>query len=173
MKICFSGLQGSGKTTLVEEIRKLPQFAHYIFHTNVVRNLMKEGIPINELGTEQTQIAVMAKHLQNSIHENAIFDRCSLDCISYTDYLMFDQKILDTQTYLALLNIHAYLMEQYDRIFYLEPEFPVVDDGVRSKDEKFYNAVKTYFEHRIKDRPKVIVLKGSIKERLDILLKNI
>ena len=60
---------------------------------------------------------------------------------------------------------------KYDIIFYLEPEFEIVDDGVRATDSQFRNDILEIFNFIIKmyEIP-VICLTGSVQERVQQIL---
>ena len=57
-------------------------------------------------------------------------------------------------------------------IFYIPPEFNIVDDGVRSIDPTFRDQIVELFEGYITEMPREIVrLSGSVRERLDQIMK--
>lgn len=171
MLIAFTGTQSTGKTTLLNKLREDKDFEGFTFIDEITRNVGKAGMKINENGTDATQIAIMNAHVANSYKDNAIMDRCALDGVVYTEWLYNEGKVTEN-TYKYAENIYRSLINKYDYIFYLEPEFALVDDGVRSANIEFRDMILELFRKRIaKDRVKVIQLTGSVEERVSQLKK--
>lgn len=166
MLIAITGAQGTGKTTLLNALKESSLLKNYKFIDEITRDVKREGHPINENGNDETQFAIMNKHIENSRLENAIMDRCALDCFVYTSYLLQHNKI-SYETYSLIEFGFRHLMEKYDLIFYIKPEFELVDDGVRSADKGFRDEVYDIFENIIAyyDLP-VIEVTGSVEERV-------
>jgi len=71
------------------------------------------------------------------------------------------------------INIYNSLYDKYDIIFYTDPaDVELVDDGERSADKKFRNDIINSFEDRIKELNNVVVLTGTVEERLDTVKKT-
>ena len=171
MLIAFTGTQSTGKTTLLNKLREDKDFEGFTFIDEITRNVGKAGMKINENGTDATQIAIMNAHVANSYKDNAIMDRCALDGVVYTEWLYNEGKVTEN-TYKYAENIYRSLINKYDYIFYLEPEFALVDDGVRSANIEFRDMILELFRKRIaKDRVKVVQLTGSVEERVSQLKK--
>lgn len=169
MKICFSGVHGTGKTTLLNELKKNEKLKDYIFVEEITRSLIKDGFIINEKGDEKSQFMLSMKHWEVfNKYDNLIIDRGIFDVLCYTKYLFMHQRC----SYQCLEFI-KYLTKQmkYDYIFYIKPEFNLVDDGVRSINVEFRNEVFKYFENYLMklNLPNVIYLTGSIENRLKII----
>jgi nicotinamide riboside kinase len=96
-----------------------------------------------------------------------IFDRCALDGIVYSEWLFNSGKI-SRECYDACKLIYKDLQDKYDIIFYTSPDdVKLVDDGERSVDKEFRDNILELFDlymHSYKG--KIIVLKGSVEERL-------
>jgi len=59
----------------------------------------------------------------------------------------------------------------YSYVFYIEPEFDIVDDGVRSADKKFRDSIAELFEAVIeREQLSVIRIKGSVRERVTTVI---
>lgn len=173
MLIAFTGTQSTGKTTLLNRLREDKDFEGFTFIDEITRNVGKEGMKINENGTDATQIAIMNAHIANSCKDNAIMDRCALDGVVYTEWLYNEGNVTES-TYKYAENIYKSLINKYDYIFYLEPEFALVDDGVRSANIEFRDMILDLFRKRIaKDHIKVTQLTGSVEERVSQLKKAI
>ncbi len=176
MKIGFSGVQSTGKTTLINLMQKDPDFANYTFVTEIVRTLVAQGIPINEKGTAETQILVLGEHMKNLLKDNVVLDRCLLDGVVYTIHTLNNLKNGHEFTWLKeyASNLLDHFIHRYDIIFYLQPEFDIVDDGVRSISTQYRNETNELFKkiiERIGDSVKIVSLSGSVERRM-LQIKN-
>ena len=175
MIISFTGAQSTGKTTLLNELKKWKEFEDYVFIDEITRNVSKLGMNINEKGDDATQTAIMNAHIENlKKGDNLILDRCSLDGVVYTHYLYSHGKVSkDTFDYARQVFIETCL--KYDKIFYLKPEFDIVDDGVRSSSVQFRDEIADIFERYIAEfnlrKWNVVELSGSVEERLKAIKK--
>lgn len=167
MKIAFTGVQSTGKTTLVNELKKNPVFKDYTFSTNLTRQIKELGFKINEEASDETQIAIMIRHSENIKNENLICDRCVLDCLSYTFYLYNHKKVShETLAFLKSFFFDRYI-NKYDVIFYLKPEFAMENDNVRSVDEEFRDEMVKIFDKIIlEEKIPVVKLTGTVEERM-------
>ena len=185
MRLGITGPHSSGKTTLLDALRSAPELSVIDFLPEVTRVIKDQGFEINEGGTMDTQILIMATHMQNLLtHKWSIVDRTLIDGLCYTRFLYNENKnrppkeriqdwFLDycedlTETYLPM----------YTKIFYLPPEIPVKDDGVRSVNEHFHESIVEQFDVNIerfsKMYPGVIVtVRGSVEQRVQTVLEEI
>lgn len=171
MRIAFSGVQCTGKTTLLNELEKL-NLNHDVVKF-VVRDLVKtKNIKVNKEGNEDTQIQIVNQHLKNLECNNIFVDRCLLDCMAYTTW-MFNKGQINQNTFNYVKEKYDDNVNRYDIIFYLRPEFKIVDDGFRSLDIKFRDEVLEIFEDLVKDLKNVKVLTGSVDERIKTILNYI
>ena len=175
MKIAISGAQGTGKTTLLEEMQKDSRFKKFLPIKNVTRSIKAAGFNINEEGNDNTQLLIMSQHIQNFVHAetsfpmNSILERCALDGFVYTSYL-YKLKKVNINTLKIAEGIFRGLIEQYDIIFYLPCEFCIKDDGVRSTDTEFQEDVELFFTSYIRDyRIPVVTLTGSVEKRIKLV----
>ena len=138
---------------------------------------------INEGGDDMTQMLIMTEHIRNIYKDrtdslirgvNKILDRCALDGIVYTHYLLDKGKISRT-TYDACELIYKKLRNEYDVIFYTSPDdVELVDDGERSIDKHFREDIiglfDMYLQYGIIEKgPRVILLEGTVEERLETI----
>lgn len=134
-RIHLVGTQGVGKTTVLNHYKDLG----YRCITEVVRNLAKEGVKINEMGDDDSQKIIFKEYKRLlSSKKGYISDRGLADVTGYTFSLCVsekvDKKLADKQYLVA----EKFYRENPDIIVcYFPIEFPVVDDGVRSTDEDF------------------------------------
>ena len=175
MIISFTGAQSTGKTTLLNELKKWKEFEDYVFIDEITRNVSKLGMNINEKGDDATQTAIMNAHIENlKKGDNLILDRCSLDGVVYTHYLYLHGRVSrDTFDYARQIFTETCL--KYDKIFYLKPEFDIVNDGVRSSSVQFRDEIADIFERYITEfnlgKWNVVELSGSVEDRLEAIKK--
>lgn len=174
MRIVFSGTHGTGKTTLLNFLKEKTNLKNiFLFIDEVTRTLQKEeGIKINENGDDESQIKLALKHYEILKKEkNVIMDRCLLDVMCYTKYLYLSGRCSEE----ALIFVETLFKSvKYDLIFYIEPEFNLVEDGVRSVNTEFRDEIKDIFRHYIKYfNIDVIKVGGSVDERIKLVKKEI
>ncbi len=191
MIFSFTGAQSTGKTTLLKRLieankgvdnRNFP----FEFVPEVTRLVKREyEVSINEGGDDITQMLIMTEHIRNvyggktdrllrGIHQ--IYDRCALDGVVYSHYLLDKGKISRT-TYEACELIYKKLRTKYDVIFYTSPkDVELVDDGERSVDVHFRDDIIDLFNLYLysinkdnRDSPRVILLEGTVEERLETI----
>lgn len=175
MIVTFTGAQSTGKTTLLNELRKCKEFEDYVFIDEITRRVSKLGMNINEKGDDATQTAIMNAHIENlKKGDNLILDRCSLDGVVYTHYLYLHGRV-SKDTFDYARQVFAETCLKYDKIFYLKPEFDIVDDGVRSNSVQFRDEIASIFERYIAEfnlrKWNVVEISGSVEERLKAIKK--
>ena len=179
MIFSFTGAQCTGKTTLLKHLYKENGDYPFMFIPEVTRLIRREyNMPINESGDDLTQMLIMTEHIRNVFRDRAdhivrgihqIFDRCALDGIVYSEWLLNEGKI-SRSCYEGCELIWKKLKNRYDVIFYTNPEdVKLVDDGERSVDKRFRDQIIDIFNMYLdrKDfEAEVVELKGSVKDRL-------
>lgn len=174
MRIGITGAHSVGKTTLLNALRSEKQFKNYSICNEVTRWVKKFNISINEDGSDRSQELIMMKHVYNVyMHENMITDRISLDGIVYSDYLYTNNK-LSLECFENAINVHNKIMKanSYNHIFFIEPEFPIEDDKVRSTDIIFQEEINKLFNQYILNQNiKVHKISGSVRERVNQVLE--
>lgn len=171
-RIALSGSHSTGKSTILNELKQIDEINNrFTFIDEVLRSIKKEGHQINEMGDDNTQKIVMAKFLEHSIIPNSILDRCALDGVVYTTYL-YEKNQVKRST----LRIAESIFENtfYDIHFYIEPEFDIVSDGIRSENYEFRNRIAEIFEDYIRLYSiKHVRLKGNVNERVNAFLDTL
>ena len=171
MKIGLCGTMSVGKTTLVNELKKLGQFKDYEFATERSEYLRDLGIPLNTDSTLNGQTIFLAERVAELMKENVITDRTILDVIAFTNLA----KSIDFKDKEYFEDYARVFVGQYDYIFYISPEGTVMEDnGVRETDleyrdlidQSIIKAMNTY-GHRCKN---VNMLKGTTIERIEQML---
>jgi len=168
MRIGFTGTMSVGKTTLVNALKELPEFAGYEFRTERSKYLRDLGIPLNTDSTLKGQIIFFAERSSELFAEDMITDRTVIDVMAFTrlaksiPYFMAD----------ALNDAVSHLIREYDYIFYVSPEgVELEDNGVRTIDAKYRNEVDKEIQNLIlRHRPKLrnyAILSGTTEERIE------
>lgn len=183
MNITFTGPQCSGKTTLLKQMKQTSGIMDQFFYIDEVTRLVKRefNVPINEEGANDvTQLLIINKELENLFKYNyemwpgyrgAVHDRCLLDGLVFTEYF-YEKKLVSPQIWVQALSYWNRFHSKYDIIFYPDPrEISLVDDGERSIDVGFRNAIIAKYENdylnnfQWKDR--IVKLSGTVEERMD------
>ena len=171
MKIGIMGAQGTGKTTLLHALRSEKMFKDYKICDESTRWVKNLGYEINESASDTTQILIAMKHVYNMfMYDDQITDRTIIDCYVYTCH-QYSAGKLDSKTYLEVEQITKKLLLRYNIIFYIEPEFEIESDGVRSIDKQYQQAIVDGFNDAIyRFKVPVIKLTGSVRERVEQVL---
>ena len=176
MIISFTGAQGTGKSTLINELKNKPFIDEAFFiRDDMTRDLSGRGLEINENGDNLTQLLIINSHVENITHKNSILSRSILDGLVYTTYL-YEQGKVDNWVVGYAAKVFEMLIDQYDTMFYLPPEIPLVEDEHRSSNIKFRDDIVRLFEFFIDHydlKSKVIELTGSVEERLEKVMEYI
>jgi GTPase SAR1 family protein len=171
MKIGLCGTMSVGKTTLVNELKKLEQFKDYEFATERSKYLMDLGIPLNTDSTLKGQTIFLAERVAELMKENVITDRTVLDVIAFTN-LASSIDFKDKEYFEDYARV---FVGEYDYIFYIDPIGTTMEDnGIRETDLKYresidaavIKAMNTY-GHRCKN---VHVIKGTTSKRIEQIL---
>ena len=159
MKIALCGAHGVGKTTLSKLIAEKYNLT---ILPDIVPDAYRLGFTINEETPIETQIWLTGKQLENErIHQSFVWDKCLFDYFVYAKALSMDTDLVSTIKKAAIRN------GKYDYIFYIRPEFPIVDDGLRSTNIEFQKAVAdTYEAFLVENNIPFVVITGSVEERM-------
>ena len=168
-RIALVGASSTGKTTVYELLKnKLPK---YEFINESTRSVAKFGFPINEQGTDATQLAISSFHLK-ALHKafDTIYDRCFLDLVVYTKYM--DQVNSETKNFIN--DMWESVKNDYTHYIYFPIEFKSVDDGVRSVNEKWRKKIDREFIKELNDNKiEYLTVTGSPMQRVDQILEYI
>ena len=168
MRIGLCGTMSVGKTTLVNELKDLPEFKDYTFRTERSKYLRDMGIPLNTDSTLKGQIVFAAERAAELMQENIITDRTVIDVMAFSRL----SKSMETYEKDNLNNMLFHLIKDYDIIFYVSPNgVEIEDNGVRTTDVHYRNAVdvkiKSIISMHKSNIKKLVNLEGSTEERLE------
>ena len=168
-RIALVGASSTGKTTVYELLKnKLPK---YDFVNESTRTVGSYGFPINEKGTDATQLAISCFHLEALLQPyNQVLDRCFMDVVVYTRFM--DEVNDETWKYIdATWNR---IKNEYTHYIYFPIEFDSVDDGVRSVNEKWRTDIDEEFKNVLEGvRQPYLTITGSPMQRVDQILEFI
>lgn len=166
MKVVFCGAHGVGKSTLSSILSQ--QLWLPILH-DIVVDAHKLGFVINENTPMETQMWLTGKQLeQEKIHTDFIGDKCIFDYYVYAKALEMDSEMTSAIKKVAL-NTH-----DYDHIFFIKPEFPIVDDGLRSLNIGFQRMVNDVYENFLQEHAIPYThLTGNPEERMQQIHKKL
>lgn len=177
MKILFTGAQSTGKSSLLKALKKeefLPN--DYIFISEIVRNVFFKNLPINESSTQETQLIIFNKHLENLLlFDNFVTDRGLVDAFSFTSWLYQKGKVdQDFSKYQYILFLKYFSL--YDLIFYfpVNNEVSLEKDGVRSENLSFREEIDSNIRYYLNlpiFKNKYVTMEGSVSNRLEVFKK--
>lgn len=177
MKIAFSGSQGTGKSTLFNQIKEWDIFKNYYLSSGLARKAQKDGYLINEKGDDESQLAILDLYLHDlDRHPNLLAERSIVDLHIYILWLYLNGVVIE-DTMKTIFDIaHTYYVN-YDIIFFLKPEFSIEQDGIRSIDKKYQDEINSLFEKYYSSvdsvKPRVVILTGSVQDRLEQIYNTI
>jgi len=184
MIISFTGAQSTGKTTLLNQCKDIYK-DKYDFVDEVTRLVKREyNVPINEGGTDATQLLIINQHLHNTYKvkdpnkSGVILDRCIVDGLVYTTFLVLEKQVSPWVGDYAR-EVFKLIIPKIDKIFYTWPgDVKLVDDGERSISNDFRDKIilifDTLFDSYKKDfENKLVILKGTVEERIDTIKINL
>lgn len=179
MRIIFSGAHGVGKTTLISALLKTGAFDDYEVQPSARSRLIQLGIDHSKNGTEDTQFHYMEHVLEYQNHKNIICDRGVYDVLGYTQSLYARNRLSKRSLCQQLKLVADYAEKVNDLIFFIPPEFQLVDDQFRSMDPDYQMEISDCIERALKIYgASYITIGGTLEERLsevclDILAQGI
>ena len=171
MKIGLCGTMSVGKTTLVNELKKLEQFKDYEFATERSKYLMDLGIPLNTDSTLKGQTIFLAERCAELMRDNVITDRTIIDVMAFT----LNAKSIARQDKEIFEDYAKEFLREYDYIFYISPDgLPIEDNGVRETDEYYRDIIDFSITTLIRKYSHMVdnitTIKGSTEERIKQIL---
>ena len=165
MKIGLCGTMSVGKTTLVNALKKEPEFKNYTFRTERSKYLNSIGIPLNTDSTLKGQLVFSAERAAELMQENIITDRTIVDVMAFAN---LSESMASGEKFYLGATIQP-LMREYDILFYVSPEgVEIEDNGVRETNADYRMAIDKEIKSIIgMHRSSTPVIKGTVEERIE------
>ena len=165
-RIALVGSSSTGKTTVYELLKN--KLTGFDFVNESTRTVASYGFPINEHGTDLTQLAISSFHLEAlTSRKHLLLDRSYLDLVVYSETL---DLLSSTKDFLEAT--WSRVKDEYTHFIYFPIEFDVVDDGVRSVNEKWRRTIDMRFKERLGDIEHLTV-NGSPMQRVEQILNYV
>ena len=167
-RVAIVGASSTGKTTLCDLLRTKLTCHEFVGETTRIVN--SYGFPINEDGTDATQLAISSLHLINLLIPNPlIMDRCYLDLLAYSRFLHIDKS-----TYNFIEETWHSIKHHYTHFIYCPVEFISVDDGIRSVNEIWRQHIDMQIVNILQEsKLSHLTVTGTPEERVEQVLKYI
>jgi|TARA_Y100000361_G_scaffold152330_1_gene171554 nicotinamide riboside kinase len=164
MKIGFCGTMSVGKTTLVNELAKLPEFKDYTSRTERSKYLMEMGIPLNTDSTLKGQLVFASERASELMQKDIITDRTVIDVMAFNS---LSKSMTATESYFLNHTLEC-LINEYDYLFYVSPVgVNMEDNGVRETDTTYRDNInKKILEILDSNNVKYTTIQGNTKERI-------
>ena len=174
MKIGLCGTMSVGKTTLVNALKKEPEFKNYTFRTERSKYLNSIGIPLNTDSTLKGQLVFAAERSAELMQENIVTDRTIIDVMAFCE-LSESMSEAEKQHINGVL---WHLIKEYDIIFHIDDlSVPIEDNGVRDTNKDYRLAIHKKISsilgmHRLMPG-KVVTIAGTTEERINKIKSSI
>ena len=162
--ICFTGSQGSGKTTMMRELAsdlrkkgKTVIMGYEGIKTSISREAQEKGFPINEKTNWVTQYYIACKYMVADIETRKLADTYE------TDYIILDRSVLDSIPYVIVADaiyhgekkmIKEMLFKHFELfpalLIKCDPLNDIKPDGARSTSQMFQMKVEEQFNEMVK-----------------------
>lgn len=181
MVISISGTHCTGKSTLIEILKKSPVFENAVFLKSSGRALKKciSNLKINEDGDFFSQFYMLSRDI-TQLTENidkplVVCDRSFLDTWVYSKYLHRNGCLRNTEMdILDKMKESASMFFHFDKIFILKPSYELVQEENRSMSVEFQKDVELLFDELLNPyNNSVEVLPSSDEERAEIIINFI
>ena len=164
MKIGFCGTMSVGKTTLVNELAKLPEFKDYTSRTERSKHLMDLGIPLNMDSTLKGQLVFAAERASELLCDKIITDRTVVDVMAFS---ALSESMTANEAF-HLNSALGHLIDDYDHLFYISPVgVKMEDNGVRETDIRYRDEINKKILSILDLRDiKYTTIQGNTEERV-------
>lgn len=177
IRISISGTHSTGKSTLIEALRKETFFLGWVFLPGPTRTLREKGFPINNEAKSynQTQLMCATIDVENlELKGNILQDRSLLDTLIYSIYLGEKGKVSPI-ILKSILSMFIELKDEYT-VFIIpsSKDVELVQDGVRNDDIEFRDEIeRLFFECLEAEKLPYLVVHGTTEERIKQIKKYI
>lgn len=172
--VAMCGAHGTGKSTLVEELRKDPRYVCINSVTRTMTNQAERRID-PDIDLDQTQLRIL-----NAIRENAqdiqkqgktledkviVMDRSFVDFYAYSKNF-YVRTLISHKTFKIISEWFSTLTSLVDTFFYLPIEFNLVNDGIRNMDVTLREGVDRVIREQLFKVGRTVELTGTLRNRL-------
>jgi len=173
-RIGLCGTMSIGKSTLVKELSKLPQFENYHIATEKSIEIKNKGIKLNTDSTLMGQIIFAGYRIEELLHKNLLTDRSIIDVMAFTN----SAKSISLLRKEEFEIYFSQFISEYDYIFYISPEgIPIENNSIRETDPKYRNLIDLLiknliikYNHKIKNFHEIY---GTTNMRIEQIMKII
>ena len=167
MKIGFCGTMSVGKTTLVNELAKLPEFKDYTSRTERSKHLMEMGIPLNTDSTLKGQLVFAAERASELLCDKIITDRTVVDVMAFS---ALSESMTANESF-HLNSALGHLINDYDYLFYISPVgVKIEDNGIRETNTRYRENINNKILQILDWRDaKYTTVQGTTKERIKLV----
>ena len=168
MKIGLCGTMSVGKTTLVNALKKEPEFKNYTFRTERSKYLNSMGIPLITDSTLKGQLVFSAERAAELMQENIITDRTIIDVMAFREL----SKSMNEAEKQHINGVLWHLIKDYDIIFHIDDlSVPIEDNGVRETNKDYrlniHKKISSILGMYRYMPGKVVTISGTTEERID------
>jgi len=156
-----------GKTTLVNELAKLPEFKDYTSRTERSKYLMEMGIPLNTDSTLKGQLVFAAERASELLCDKIITDRTVIDVMAFS---ALSNSMSGNESF-HLNSALGHLIDDYDYLFYVSPVgVKMEDNGVRETDIRYRENINKKILEILDWRDvKYTTIQGNTEERIKLV----
>ena len=174
--IAFCGAHGTGKSTIVNELRKDPRCICIDSVTRTQTSQAERRIDRRLKDLDQTQLNILEaikanaekiRELKESLPDDKILvmDRSSFDFYAYSKNF-FVKNLLTHRTMNEIEDELPNLVDFIDLFYYLPIEFNLVDDGIRNMDEDLRKGVDRVIREQLFWTGRTVELNGTLQKRM-------
>lgn len=173
--VAFCGAHGTGKSTLVEELRKDPRCICIDSVTRTNTTQAERRID-PDIDMDQTQLKIL-EAIKSKVHDLRelkyalgndkviVLDRSAIDFYAYCKNFLV-KNLISYKTFEKVENQLWDLTRIIDRFYYLPIEFNLIDDGVRNLDEDLRQGVDKVIREQLLKFGRTVELTGTLQTRL-------
>jgi len=166
MRIAITATHGAGKTEFAKALAKAINGTY--IHDIVREEAIPKGFKFNEDTPPEVQLWLTMRQweLETLTSEPWVADKCLFDYLVYGNVLIKDEEIM------RMIERVVENSTRYDFVFYFPAEFPMEEDGFRSK--ALQPIVDVEYKKYLEGRGiKYIPLTGTVEERVNQALGHI
>lgn len=174
--IAMCGAHGTGKSTIVNELRKDPRCICIDSVTRTQTSQAERRIDRRLKDLDQTQLNILEaikvnaekiRELKESLPDDKILvmDRSSFDFYAYSKNF-FVKNLLTHRTMNEIEDELPKLVDFIDLFYYLPIEFNLVDDGIRNMDEDLRQGVDKVIREQLFWTGRTVELNGTLQKRM-------